>query len=212
MGVTIRNEHIKDERMVEEITRRAFWNLYFPGCVEHYLAHLLRKSDDFVPELDLVIANNEQVIGNVMYTKSYVINESGEKLNTTSFGPVCIEPKYQRKGFGSQLIKYSLDKATEMGFGAVIIYGNPMNYCHLGFVGSKKFQICNAEGRYPCGLLVKTLKEKIFGGKKWKYYESKSFNIDLTGFEDFDNTFEKLKKGSTYTQEEFSIISNAYLE
>ena len=212
MEVAIRNEQKKDERIVEEITRRAFWNLYFPGCDEHYLAHLLRYSDDFIPELDLVITSNEQVIGNIMYSKSFVIYENGKKLDTISFGPVSIDPKYQRKGFGSQLIKYSMDRAKEMGFGAVIIYGNPMNYCHLGFISSKKYQIGNSEGKYPCGLLVKTLNENVFNDQKCKYYESKSFNFDLTGFEEFDNSFEILEMGNQYTQEEFSIISNAYLE
>ena len=97
MEVAIRNEQKKDERIVEEITRRAFWNLYFPGCDEHYLAHLLRYSDDFIPELDLVITSNEQVIGNIMYSKSFVIYENGKKLDIISFGLISIDQKYQRK-------------------------------------------------------------------------------------------------------------------
>jgi predicted N-acetyltransferase YhbS len=147
-----------------------------------------------------------------MYTKSCVINEKNESMNTITFGPVSIDPKFQRKGYGSQLIKNSIDKAIENGFSAIIIYGNPMNYCHLGFCSSKRFSISNAEGKYPCGLLVKPLKEKIFENHEWKFYESKSFNVDLKGFEEFDSTFDKIEKEVRYSQEEFWIISNGYLD
>jgi putative acetyltransferase len=212
MQVEIRNERADEERIVEEITRKAFWNLYFPGCGEHYLAHMLRKSDDFIPELNLVIINNNQIIGNIMYTKSCVIDENDQKLDTITFGPVSIDPKFQRKGFGSRLINHSIELSVDMGFAAVIIYGNPMNYCHLGFKGSKKYMISNSEGKYPCGLLVKPLKDGIFSDRKWKYYESKSYNMDMTKFDEFDATFEVIEKGYRYTQEEFSILSNAYVE
>ena len=212
MHTIIRNERKNDERIVEEITRKAFWNLYFPGCREHYLAHLLRKSEDFITELNFVILENDQIIGSIMYTQSCVIDENGERLDTITFGPVSIDPDYQRKGFGSRLIRHSITKAYEMGFSAIIIYGNPMNYCHLGFYGSKKFLIGDSEGKYPCGLLVMPLQENVFGSHKWRYHESKSYDIDLSGFEEFDTAFEKTEKGNRYTQEEFSIISNAYLE
>ena len=55
MNMTIRREERKDYRAVESLTRQAFWNLYVPGCVEHYLVHLLRRHRDFVPELDFVL-------------------------------------------------------------------------------------------------------------------------------------------------------------
>jgi putative acetyltransferase len=212
MSITIRNEQKCDERIVEEITRRAFWNLYFPGCDEHYLAHLLRDSNDFIPELNIVILNDDVLVGSIMYTKSYVIDNNDNKFNTSTFGPVCIDPKYQRKGFGSKLINFSMNKAKEMGFPAVIIYGNPMNYCHLGFYGSKKYQISNSEGKFPCGLLVKLLQENVFLNQKWKFYESKSYNFDHSKIEEFDNTFEKMEKGYQYSQEEFSILVRAYVE
>lgn len=212
MPISIRNEQKGDERIVEEITRKAFWNLYFPGCGEHYLAHLLRDASDFIPELNLVILNDDQIIGSIMYTKSYVINGNDKKLDTITFGPVSIVPQFQRRGFGSKLMNFSMDKARGMGFTGIIIYGNPANYCRLGFYGSRRFEISNAAGKYPCGLLVRPLVDDIFENHKWKFYESKSYELDLSGFEEFDNTFEKLGKGYKYTQEEFSIISNAYLE
>ena len=52
--VKIRNERKEDYRIVEELTRKAFWNMNEPGCNEHYLAHILRGHKDFIPEPDFV--------------------------------------------------------------------------------------------------------------------------------------------------------------
>lgn len=47
MTIKIRNEEIKDYRVAEELTRKAFWSLHVPGCEEHYLVHVLRNHKDF---------------------------------------------------------------------------------------------------------------------------------------------------------------------
>lgn len=91
--IKIRNEEETDYEKVEEITRNAFWNLYIPGCIEHYLVHVMRSHTDFLPELDFVIEVNNQVIGNIMYTKAKLTDESGEEKEILTFGPVCIMPE-----------------------------------------------------------------------------------------------------------------------
>ena len=53
--VCIRNERESDYQTVEQITREAFYNMYVPGCFEHYLVHIMRAHEDFIPELDFVI-------------------------------------------------------------------------------------------------------------------------------------------------------------
>ena len=79
--ITIRNEEQKDWAVVEKITRQAFYNLYVPGCVEHYLVHIMREHEDFIPELDFVLELNGDVIGNIMYTKAKLTDENGcEKI------------------------------------------------------------------------------------------------------------------------------------
>ena len=50
----IRNEIETDYKIVEDVTRKAFYNVYSPGCMEHYLVHVMRGHEDFVPELDFV--------------------------------------------------------------------------------------------------------------------------------------------------------------
>ena len=98
--VTIRKEEQKDWAVVEKITRPAFYNLYVPGCVEHYLVHIMRGHEDFIPELDFVLELNGDVIGNIMYTKAKLMDENGKQKNIVTFGPVSILPAYQRKGYG----------------------------------------------------------------------------------------------------------------
>ena len=108
--ITIRNERETDYSRVEKITRSAFYNLYVPGCFEHYLVHIMRGHEDFLPELDFVIEVNGEVIGNIMYTKARLAGENGEEKPILTFGPVCIAPEHQRKGYGKMLMEYSFSR------------------------------------------------------------------------------------------------------
>jgi putative acetyltransferase len=212
MEYSIRCETEADERIVEEITRQAFWNIHVPGCNEHYLAHLLRKSKDFIHELDFVISLNDEVIGNIMYTKSYVTNTENKRIDTITFGPVSVLPKYQKQGFGAKLIMFSMQKAKELGYSAIIIFGNPHDYCKHGFFGSKKYRIGILDRKYPCALLVKPLVENAFSGGFWSFHESETFEINESEFLIFDETFGKMKKDYRYSQEEFTILSHSFVE
>lgn len=108
----IRNEKESDHRIVEELTRKAFYNLYIPGCVEHYLVHHMRGHEDFIPELDFVAELDGQIIGNIMYTKAKLTDEQGVKKDILTFGPVCIAPEHQRKGFGKALMVKELKEGV----------------------------------------------------------------------------------------------------
>ena len=101
--LNIRNETPADYQIVEDMTRRAFYNLYIPGCVEHYLVHVMRGHEDFIPELDFVLELDGQIIGNIMYTKARLTDEAGTEKEILTFGPVCVMPEYQRQGYGRKL-------------------------------------------------------------------------------------------------------------
>ena len=116
----IRRETQEDYRRVEELTRRAFWNLYVPGCSEHYLAHILRDHADFIPELDLVAELEGSIIGNIMYTKASLTDEDGTEKPILTFGPISVLPEYQRQGCGKALIEASFRKAAELGYDVVV--------------------------------------------------------------------------------------------
>ena len=212
MNIVVRNEAKADYRKVEDITRKAFWNLYFPGCNEHYLVHIMRDHKDFIKELALVATINEKVVGNIMYMKSYVKNENDEVIDTLTFGPVSVHPSYQKQGIGSTLIKKSIEKAKENKYKAIIIYGYPHNYCKHGFKSSKDFNISNKEGKYPYSLLVLELEKDVFKDHSWKYYDSDAYIMDEKKVDEFDKLFTNKEKSYRYSHEEFSIACRAYLE
>ena len=209
--VTIRKEAQADYRQVEEIIRTAFWNLYVPGCTEHYLAHTLRSHEDFIPQLDLVIELDGQVIGNILYTRTKLIEKSGLKKDILTFGPVCILPEYQRKGYGKRLMEYSFERAASLGYEAIVIFGDPNNYVSRGFQSCKKLGVSLENGSYPAAMMIKELCSGALEGKKWVYYESPAFQMDMQAAERFDEGFEKWAKKQLPCQETFYILSNAVL-
>jgi predicted N-acetyltransferase YhbS len=209
--IKIRNEEEVDYERVEEITRKAFWNLYVPGCVEHYLVHVMRSHKDFLPELDLVIEVDNQIIGNIMYTKTKLIDESGGGKDILTFGPVCILPEYQRKGYGKKLMEYSFEQAVVLGYDVIVIFGNPNNYVSRGFKSCKKYNICLEDGTYPAAMMVKELKPDVLDGRKRIYYQSPVFEIDEQEAGRFDEGLERLEKKLQPSQEEFYIHSHSII-
>ena len=213
MDIRIRNEIESDYRAVEEVTREAFWNLYVPGCNEHYLAHVLRNHPDFIAPLDFVAVFENRVIGNIMYTKSFLADavDSAHRLETVMFGTVSVLPEFQRRGVGSAIMQHSIRKAKEYGFNAIVIHGDPHNYCRHGFKSARDFRISDTEGRYPYGLLALVLKEGLLDGHDWRYHYSDVYNVDNNKADEFDKQFARKKKEFRYTQEVFSIGCRAYL-
>lgn len=210
--IIIRNEKEGDYADVEMITRNAFWNLHIPGCYEHYLVHVMRKHEDFVQELDFVAELDGQVIGNVMYTKAKLIDEAGGQKQILTFGPICIRPEDQRRGYSKSLLEYSFEKAAELGYDVIVIFGNPGNYMTHGFKSCKKYNVSAEGGAYPSAMLVKELKPGVLDGRKWYYHESPVYNIDNIEAERFDEQFETREKKYQHSQEEFYIHSHSFIQ
>lgn len=207
--MNIRHEEERDYRYVEELTKRAFWNLHAPGCNEHYLAHCLRKHADFVPELDFVAELDGKIVGNIMYTKSKLVNEKNEEKTILTFGPVSVEPAYQRRGIGRKLIEYSVAKAKELGYEYIVIFGSPSNYVGLGFKSCKRYNIYVGDKIYPSAMLAMQLAGDGLGDQGWRYSESPAYELDDQEAEKFDETFEPMEKAVTNKQEEFFIMSRS---
>ena len=210
--LNIRNERESDYKNVEDITRKAFYNVYVPGCMEHYLVHIMRGHEDFIPELDFVIEVDGQIVGNIMYTKSKLTDEGGTEKEIVTFGPVSILPKYQRKGSGKMLIEHSLKRAAELGYEAVVIMGSPANYVGSGFQCCRKYNICVEKEKYPAAMLVKELKPGALDGKLWFYSDSPVMNVDEREAQAFDDGLEKMEKKWMPSQEAFYIMSHAFVE
>ena len=210
--IVIRNETAADYQAVEELTRKAFYNLYVPGCTEHYLVHIMREHADFIPELAFVLVRNEEIIGNIMYTKATLVDTLGSKKQILTFGPVCIAPEYQRKGYGKQLIEHSFQKATEMGYDTIVIFGSPANYVGRGFVSCRKHNICTADGVFPAAMMVKELRPGVLDGRKWVYHDSPLFQFDMRKAQAFDDALPPMEKTYQPSQEEFYIYSHSNIQ
>ena len=211
MTVNIRNEKKSDYQAVEDMTRKAFYNLYVPGCTEHYLVHIMRDHEDFIPELDLVLEIDGAIIGNIMYTKAKLTDTDKNEKEILTFGPISIMPEYQRQGYGKMLMEYSFEKAASMGYDTIAIFGNPGNYVSRGFKSCKKYNVCDEIERYPAAMLVKELKPGAMDGRKWTYCYSSVMNIDEKEASLFDESLVKLEKEIRASQEEFYILSNSFL-
>lgn len=209
---TIRNETESDYTVVEALIRKAFYNLYVPGCTEHYLAHIMRGHEDFIPELDFVAELNGQVIGSIMYTRARLIDEAGREKAILTFGPVCILPEFQRMGYGAKLMEYSFEQAVPLGYDVIVIFGSPANYVGRGFQSCKKRGICDENGKYSAAMMVKELVPHALDGRRWFYHGSPAMAFDEEAAARYDDALEEMKKEHRPSQEEFYIMSRAYLE
>lgn len=207
----IRNETPADYKAVA-LTRRAFYNMYMPGCVEHYLVHIMRGHEDFIPELAFVAEEDDVIVGNIMYTKATLTDENGHEKVILTFGPLSVAPEKQRCGCGKQLIAHSFAAARALGYEAVVIFGSPANYVSSGFVSCRKHRVMTADGRYPAAMMVCELVPGALEGHTWIYRDSPVMAIDQDEAERYDATLPFMEKHWQPSQEEFYILSQAFLE
>ena len=210
MEITLRLENEKDFGTVEALTREAFWNIYVPGANEHLLVHNLRKTKEFIRGLDFVAIANQKIVGNIVYVETKIIN--GDKEYTVlTFGPVSVLPEYQNKGIGAKLINHTVQLSKEMGYKAIIIYGDPEYYKRFGFRVSKEYNITNMAGKYPAAMLVLELFTNALKGINGKFDEGEIYEIDEKELEEFEKGFAEKEKQKIKIQERFNELSTKYL-
>jgi putative acetyltransferase len=207
----IRPETKSDQVAVEALTREAFWNLYVPGCDEHYLVHIMREHPDYVQELAFVAELDGEVIGSIHYTNSRLHHDSGEIRNTMTFGPLCVHPRYQRRGVGTRLLGHTLELVRQKGFTHIITYGDPHNYFKHGFRNGRDHGISDMKGEFPLGLLVLELEAGRLGEGIWKFQESDVYNVDKSKIDAYDTRFPAREKKFQYSQALFSVMCRAYV-
>lgn len=192
--IIIREERESDWFESEYVTKKAFWNLHVPGCNEHYLVHLLRASEDYVPELTRVAEIDGKVVGLIMYAKSRVIDgETSHEVLT--FGPLCVDPAFQKQGIGGRLLDATMAMARARGHRAIIIYGEPEYYPRFGFKTCDHFGITTHEGKNFDAFMAFELVPGALGGIKGKFYEAQVYedcNSDLA--DEYDKKFPYMKK------------------
>lgn len=195
----IRLEKKEDEREVENLVRESFWNVYRPGCYEHYVLHCQRKSADFIPELDFVLEKDGKIIGQNVFVRAEIKADDKRIVPIATMGPICIAPEFKRQGWGKILLDYSLEAAKNFGIKALCFEGNIDFYGKSGFDFASKFDIRYAglpEDADSSFFLCKELEKGYLDGISGEYSTPECYFVDEKDVEDFDKTFvpkEKLK-------------------
>lgn len=198
-NLNIRNEKKEDYRAVENLIRESFWNVYRPGCLEHYVIHKLRDDVDFIPELSFVMELDGRLIGQNMFMKANIKADDGRDVPIMTMGPICIAPEFKGKGYGKILLDYSLERAKEYGCQALCFEGNINFYGKSGFTFASNFGIRYhglPEGEDASFFLCKELEEGYLDGVTGEYTTPQGYFVDENEAEEFDKNFppkEKLK-------------------
>lgn len=193
-NIIIREERENEWFETEYMTKRAFWNLHVPGCNEHYLVHILRLDEDYIPELSRVAEFDGKIVGTIMYSKAYVMD--GEKrTDVITFGPLCIDPEYQKRGIGGKLLEKTMQLARKQGHRAIVIFGEQEYYPRYGFNPCEHFNITTKDGKNFNAFMGVELVTGGLDGVKGKFYESKVFDDSYSDkAEQYDKEFPYMEK------------------
>ena len=188
----IRLERKEEYREVEYLVREAFWNVYRPGALEHYVLNQLRNDNAFVPELDFVLEKDGKIIGQNVFMRAVIKADDGRDISIMTMGPICIAPQYQKQGYGKILLDYSLKQAKRLGCGAVCFEGNINFYGKSGFTFAHEFGIRYhglPEGADDSFFLCKELIPGYLDGITGEYAPPQGYFVDETEAEQFDQQF-----------------------
>ena len=193
----IRHERKEEFRDVERLVRESFWNVYRPGCLEHYVLNQLRNDPAFVPELDFVMEKGGKLIGQNMFMQAVIKADSGHEIPIMTMGPICICPEFQRKGYGKILLDYSIGKAAALGCGALCFEGNIHFYGKSGFTYASAFGLRYhglPEGADASFFLCRELIPGYLRGVTGEYAPPQGYFVDETKAEEFDKSFPPKEK------------------
>ena len=189
---TIRLERNEDHREVEYLVRESFWNIYRPGCLEHYVLHQLRSCPDFIPELSFVMEKDGRIIGQNIFIPAFINADVGKRIPIMTMGPICIAPEFKRKGYGKILVDYTMAKAAKYGAKALCFEGNIDFYGKSGFTYASNFGIRYhglPEGADASFFLCKELTEGYLKGVTGEYATPQCYYVDEKEAEEFDKLF-----------------------
>ena len=193
----IRLERKEEYRETERLVRESFWNVYRPGCLEHYVLNQLRNDPAFVPELDFVMEKGGRLIGQNIFVRANIKADSGRDIPILTMGPICIAPGFQRQGYGKILLDYSLGKAAELGFDAVCFEGNINFYGKSGFTFAREFGIRYhglPEDADSSFFLCKELTPEYLNGITGEYATPQGYFVNESEAEEFDKSFPHKEK------------------
>jgi predicted N-acetyltransferase YhbS len=195
MDLVIRKTDTTEFYQTENLNREAFWNLFKPGCDEHLVLHQLRKSKNYVAELDLVAIVEGSITGHIISTKARIIDKTGKDYEVLCVGPFAVWPELQNKGTGSELMLHSIEQAKKMGFSGMILFGNPNYYQRFGFVNAQKYEITTKESQNFDPFMALEIQMKGLAHVKGRFFEDEAFTTNEDDLIEFDKKFPYKEKG-----------------
>lgn len=195
--VIIRLEKKEEEREVETLVREAFWNVYRPGCLEHYVLNQMRNNPDFIRELNFVLEKDGKIIGQNVFVRAVIKGDDGREIPISAMGPICIAPEWKRQGYGKFLLDYTLERAKEFGVKALCFEGNIGFYGKSGFDYASKFGVRYhglPEGADASFFLCKELEKGYLDGVTGEYAPPQCYFVDEKEAEEFDKEFPPKEK------------------
>lgn len=199
--IQVRLEEERDYHKVEEVTKAAF---SYPAriersrigcCLEHYMVHSLREKDG-IKALSFVAEIDGQIVGHIIYSNSYIEQPAGSRVDVLNFGPLSVQPEFQRQGVGKALMKYSIEQAKQMGYGAILFFGRPEYYPQFGFVEAGEFGITTCDGDNFPAFMAMELKKGFLDHVTGRYHEAPIYDDDLNREQAkrYDDMYFKVKK------------------
>jgi predicted N-acetyltransferase YhbS len=189
LNIKLRLEEPADYRLVEELTREAFWGFSRPDCDEHLIVHRMRKIPAFVPELDFVAELDGKIVGHIIYSKAKVVDDAGTEHEVLTFGPISVLPQHQNQGIGQALLRHTISEAKRLGYRAIVFFGHPDYYPRVGFRRAGEFGLKTATGRIFDAFMAMPLYDGAFDGITGRFYEDPVFEVDAKESEEFNKGF-----------------------
>lgn len=208
--IILRPETPSDYDQVENLVREAFWNVHSPGCEEHYLMHIMRNAPAFVRELDWIAEYEGKIAGQIAYTKMKIAKDNGTYCDVLCFGPISVLPEFQAKGIGGKLIRHTQNLARQLGYRAILIFGDPAYYSRFGFVPAEQFDIGTEDHAYADALQAYELYENALQDCAGRFLEDAVFHLNADAAAAFDETFPfKEKQSGLESQKRFLELARA---
>jgi len=133
MDIVYRRAEEKDYPAIINLIRETYWNVYRPGCLDHYIVHLIHENKLSVPGMEYVAELDGEIVGHIVYTNAG-IEQHPDLRRLLYLSCISVKPELQRQGIGSTLMRMTLDKACQNRYNAVLVRGRPAYCKRFGFI------------------------------------------------------------------------------
>lgn len=138
----IRQVNQNDYESIYQLVKEAFQTAKVSDGTEQDFVLKLREENSYIPELELVAEENNQLIGHIMFTKQTIKTTSGDYIGLL-VAPLCVKLEKRNQGIGKQLMYAGFKRAEQLGYTAAFLLGDFQYYKKFGFKPIKELKIEN---------------------------------------------------------------------